>query len=126
MRDVVVLRCRSQAEPGDRGAFLEAAEEVFGQPLGRELQAVLLLAYHKVSKGKPDTFLSNSQLATARRGHPRPRRRRQRDPRVVDVVPAGPAPHGAVMIRIIQNNNNDSNDNKDNNDNDNNNDKITW
>ena len=126
VRDAFILRLRSQAVPGNRASFLETAEEAFGRPLDVEARAVLLLAYHKVSKGKPDTFLSNSQLATARRGRPRPRRRRQRDPRDVDVVPAGPAPHGAVMIRIIQNNNNDSNDNKDNNDNDNNNDKTTW
>ena len=125
VRDAFVLRLRSQAVPGNRASFLETAEEAFGRPLDVEVRAVLLLAYHKVSKGKPDTFLSNRQLATARRGRPWPRRRKQRDPRDVDVVPAGPAPHGAVMIRIIQNNNNDNNDNKDNNDNDNNN-KTTW
>ena len=51
VRDVVVMRCRPRAEPGDRGAFLEAAEEAFGRPLDRELRAVLLLAYHKVAKG---------------------------------------------------------------------------
>ena len=126
VRDAFVLRLRSQALPGNRASFLETAEEAFDRPLDVEVRAVLLLAYHKVSKGKPDTFLSNSQLATARRRRPRPRRRKQRDPRDVDVVPAGPAPHGAVMIRIIQNHNNDNNDNKDNNDNDNNNDKTTW
>ena len=38
----------------------------------------MLLAYHKVTKNKPDTFFSNNQLATARRGHPRPRRERNR------------------------------------------------
>ena len=76
VRDVIVIRCRSRAEPGDRGAFLEAAEEAFGRPLDRELRAVLLLAYHKVAKNRRDTFLSNSQLATARRGRPRPRRQR--------------------------------------------------
>ena len=77
VRDVVVVRCRSRAEPGDRGAFLEAAEEAFGRPLDRELRAVLLLAYHKFAKNRPDSFLSNSQLATARRGRPRPRRQRK-------------------------------------------------
>ena len=126
VRDAFVLRLRSQALPGNRASFLETAEEAFGRRLDRDARATLLQAYHKVSKGKPDTFPSNSQLATARRGRPRPRRRKQRDPRDVDVVPAGPAPHGAVMIRIIQNNNNDNNDNKDNNDNDNNNNKTTW
>ena len=126
VRDAFVLRLRSQALPGNRASFLETAEEAFGRRLDRDARATLLQAYHKVSKGKPDTFPSNSQLATARRGRPRPRRRKQRDPRDVDVVPARPAPHGAVMIRIIQNNNNDNNDNKDNNDNDNNNNKTTW
>ena len=50
VRDVVVLRCCPQAEPANRGAFLEAAEEAFGSPLDRELQAVLLLAYHKIAR----------------------------------------------------------------------------
>ena len=125
VRDAFVLRLRSEALPGNRASFLETAEEAFGRPLDRDARATLLQAYHKVSKGKPDTFPSNSQLETARRGRPRPRRRKQRDPRDVGVVPAGPAPHGAVMIRIIQNNNNDNNDNKNNNDNDNNNIKTT-
>ena len=88
VRDVVVMRCRLQAAPGDRGAFLEAAEEAFGRPLDRELRAVLLLAYHKVAKGKIDTFPSNSQLATARRGRPKPRRQRAAG----GDAPAGPAP----------------------------------
>ena len=47
----MILHCRSQAEPGDRGAFLVAAEKAFGRPLDRELRAVVLLAYHKVAKG---------------------------------------------------------------------------
>ena len=51
IRDALSLHCRSQAEPGDRGAFLVAAEKAFGRPLDRELRAVLLLAYHKVAKG---------------------------------------------------------------------------
>ena len=51
IRDALVLHCRSQtADPGDRGAFLETAEQVFGRRLDRELRAVLLLAYHKVAK----------------------------------------------------------------------------
>ena len=79
IRDALVFHCRAQAaDPGDRGAFLETAERVFGRPLDRDLRAVLLLAYHKVSKDLPitSTFLSNTQLATARRGRPRPRRQR--------------------------------------------------
>ena len=50
-RDVLVLRCRCRARPGDRRAFLEAAKDAFGvQQLGTELRAVLLLAYHKLAK----------------------------------------------------------------------------
>ena len=50
-RDVVVLRCRSQADPGNREEFLLAAEEAFGRRvwgLDQELQARLKLAYHKL------------------------------------------------------------------------------
>ena len=74
VRDVVVLRCCCQVGTVDRSAFLEAAEEAFGSGLDRELRAQLLLAFHKIAKNKPDTFLSNSQQATNRRGYPRPRR----------------------------------------------------
>ena len=49
IRDALFLQCRSQAEPGDRGAFLVAAEKAFGRPLDCELR--VLLAYHKVAKG---------------------------------------------------------------------------
>ena len=35
IRDALILHCRSQAEPGDRGAFLVAAEKAFGRPLDR-------------------------------------------------------------------------------------------
>ena len=50
-RDVLVLRCRCRARPGDRRAFLEAAKDAFGvQKMGTELRAVLLLAYHKLAK----------------------------------------------------------------------------
>jgi len=77
VRDVVVARCRSQAELGDREAFLEAAERAFGRPLDRDLRAVLLLAFHKVPMDKASRFLSNGQLEAARRGGRR--RRRQRD-----------------------------------------------
>jgi len=50
-RDVVVLRCRSQADPGNREHFLLAAEEAFGRRVwgfDQELQACLKLAYHKL------------------------------------------------------------------------------
>ena len=48
MRDVVVLRCQSQDRPGDRTLFLDAAEEAFDKRLGKELQMLLLLAFHKI------------------------------------------------------------------------------
>ena len=53
VRDVVVLRLRSRADPADRKAFLKAAEEVFGRPgqrLDQEFQACLLLAFHKLRR----------------------------------------------------------------------------
>ena len=53
VRDVVVLRCSSPATLGDRSAFREAAEGVFGRPLGLELWAQLLLAHGKVFKKGP-------------------------------------------------------------------------
>ena len=53
VRDVVVLRCQSQDNPGDRFAFILNAEEAFGQPLGRELRAVLSIAFHKLTKPAP-------------------------------------------------------------------------
>ena len=36
LRDALILHCRSQAEPGGRGAFLAAAEKAFGRELDRE------------------------------------------------------------------------------------------
>ena len=84
VRDVAVLRCRSRAHPGDRDWFLENAAEAFGQPLDTELKSLLLLSYHKMAKGKQDTFISNAQLATARRGRPRPRRQRRSAPTIPD------------------------------------------
>ena len=50
-RDVVVVRCRSQADPGNREDFLLAAEEAFGRRgrgLDRELEACLKLAFYKL------------------------------------------------------------------------------
>ena len=52
VRDVVVLRCRHQDQPTDRSAFLAAAVEAFGGPLGPELKSVLLLAHHKIFKAE--------------------------------------------------------------------------
>jgi len=75
-RDVVVWRCHSVASPGGRSAFLETAEKAFGKPLGCDLRAQLLNSYHKIAKDKPESFISNAKLETARRGRPRPRRQR--------------------------------------------------
>ena len=53
VRDVVVLRCCSVSQARNRETFILAAEEAFGrggEPLGRELKAVLLLAYHKLHR----------------------------------------------------------------------------
>ena len=53
VRDVVVLRCCSVSQARSRETFILAAEEAFGrggEPLDRELQAVLLLAYHKLHR----------------------------------------------------------------------------
>ena len=84
--------------PGDRASFLNVAWEAFGQPPDPDWQLripVLLGSYHKTSKGKPDTFLSKNQLATRRRGRPRPRRRQARD--VDDVMPARPAAQPGIV-----------------------------
>ena len=52
-RDVVVVRCRSRDDPGDRLQFLLAAERAFGvyeEGLDQELAACLLVAYHKLRR----------------------------------------------------------------------------
>ena len=98
VRDAFVVRCRSQAVPGDRASFLNVAWEAFGQPPEPDWRpriSVLLGSYHKTSKGKTNTFLSKNQLATKRRGRPRPRRRQARD--VDDVMPARPAAQPGIV-----------------------------
>ena len=53
VRDVIVLRCCSVSEARNPETFILAAEEAFGrggEPLGRELQTLLLLAYHKLHR----------------------------------------------------------------------------
>ena len=88
MRDEFVLRCCSQAGTADRCAFLEAAEEAFGRPLDRELQAKHLLAFHKIATQHLDTFLSISQRATLRRGRPRPKRQTRSRAAVSEASPS--------------------------------------
>ena len=111
VRDAFVVRCRSQAVPGDRASFLNVAWEAFGQPPDPDWQVripVLLGSYHKTAKGKANTFLSKTQLANKRRGGRRARRRQARD--VNDLAPAR---LGAIIIKN-KNDNNDNNDHKDN------------
>ena len=50
VRDVVVMRCRSQDDPEDRFALLDNLEKAFGGPLPEELQAKLSLAFFKIVK----------------------------------------------------------------------------
>ena len=98
VRDAFVVRCRSQAVPGDRASFLNVAWEAFGQPPDPDWQLripVLLGSYHKTAKGKANTFLSKNHLANKRRGGTRPRKRQARD--VNDVVSAR---LGAIIIRM--------------------------
>ena len=49
-----------------------------GQPGHDTRPLVVKFAYHNIAKNKPDTFLSNSQQATKRRGCPRPSPRHQK------------------------------------------------
>ena len=110
VRDVVVLRCCCQVGTADRGAFLEFVEQAFGGPLDRELRAQLLLAFSKVSKDKLDTFQSNSQQATNRRGYPRPKRQprssenRSTEPWYVflDTIPLTPSADGDGTMRQLE------------------------
>ena len=45
VRDVVVLRCQPHGNPWERSAFFLNAEQAFGQPLSRELKALLSIAF---------------------------------------------------------------------------------
>ena len=104
VRDVFVLRCRAVCKPGDREAFLATAEEAFPQGhWDREVRSQILMAVSKDAKKKPDTFLSNNQLATARRGRSRKRREKHhRDTSAATLSPAArkssvPAPRTASV-----------------------------
>ena len=48
VRDVVVMRCCSRDNPRDRGAFLVAVAEAFGDPLDDLLRSQLCLAFRKI------------------------------------------------------------------------------
>ena len=108
VRDVVVLRCCSQAGTADRGAFLEAAEQAFGSsPLDPELWAQLQLAFHKVTKNKPNTFPSQASRKRRRRPRRQPRssekrslegEQSEREPWYVflDTIPLMPSADGTM------------------------------
>ena len=84
VRYLLVMRCRLQAPPGAQGAFIEAVEEAFGRKLDNQLRSLILLSYHKTSRGTADTFSSMSQLR---------RRSKPRGPRGArGAAPVGPAP----------------------------------
>jgi len=85
IRDVIVSRCSSPTQPGDRPAFLRTAEKAWGRSLISDpvLRSSLLMAYHKMikklEKDNPAlvaTCLSNAELKTKRRGHSRGKRTR--------------------------------------------------
>ena len=90
VRDVFVVRCRAACKPGDREAFLAVAEKAFPQgDWDLEIRSQILMAVSKIARTKPDTFLSNNQLATASRGRSRKRRaRRPRDSSAATLSPA--------------------------------------
>ena len=58
VRDVLVMRCRCQAVPGDKDSFLETVEQAFGGPLEQKLKAKILLSYHKITRDKVNKFPS--------------------------------------------------------------------
>jgi len=100
VRDVLVMRCRCQAVPGDKDSFLETVEEAFGGSLEQKLKAKILLSYHKITRDKVNKFPSKNQIRNARRGGPRPRR--QRGTR--GDAPAGPVPEdsgGAAEVTRV-------------------------
>ena len=88
VRDVLVMRCRCQAVPGDKDSFLETVEEAFGGSLEQKLKAKILLSYHKITRNKVNKFPSKNQIRNALRGGPRPRRQRG----TKGDAPAGPVP----------------------------------
>ena len=84
MRDVVVLRCQSQDRPGDRTLFLDAAEEAFDKRLGKELQMLLLLAFHKI-KIRRERQEAIAQAKAKAKPKPRPKRLARQQPTLSEV-----------------------------------------
>ena len=84
MRDVVVLRCQPQDRLGDRTLFLDAAEEAFDKRLGKELQMLLLLAFHKI-KIRRERQEAIAQAKAKAKPKPRPKRLASQQPTLSEV-----------------------------------------
>ena len=77
VRDNFVLRCRAEAPPRNRDAFLALAEEAYGGDMPEKEIADVLLAYRKRCGFCEDAFESKNQAQARRRGWPRQRRNRR-------------------------------------------------
>ena len=79
VKDIVMLRCRAESTNlMSRDEFLGSVAAAYGvKELDAEKRQQLLLAYQKNKKNQKFGFASNNQIATDRRGGPRPRRRRR-------------------------------------------------
>ena len=64
--------------------LLDAAEEAFGQPLGRELQALLLIAFHKI-KIRRERQEAMAQAKAKANPKPRPKRLASPQPTLSEV-----------------------------------------
>ena len=60
--DVVVIRCCSAEDMGDKDWFIMAAKDAFGCELERQLSNELLHSYHKCLGHLPQAFRSNSKI----------------------------------------------------------------
>ena len=76
VRDVVVMRCCSRHNPRDRGAFLVAVAEAFGDPLDDLLHSQLCLAFKKiVGEGAPKPARGSGGAVACSRSPSAPRGR---------------------------------------------------
>ena len=57
-RDVLVLQRCAETDPGDREAFIAAAEDACGGPLDLHQRSALLLAHQKIAGHLPGSFQS--------------------------------------------------------------------
>jgi len=77
VRDVVVWRVLTLVDPSDRDSFKSELCRAFNVvELPDDLEAQLLLSHRKTVSKIMKSFESNTQVGTARRGAPRPKRRR--------------------------------------------------